>query len=108
MRDSFPNFRGDKKRGQSPLLVPTVFLVILIQNNPYSSVSYFGVAPNKGGSNGKKKKKKSACNTEDLGLSPGSGKSLGEGNGNPLQYSFLENSTEYPGRSMEWQRAGYR
>ena len=58
MRDSFPNFRGDKKRGQSPLLVPTVFLVILIQNNPYSSVSYFGVAPNKGGSNGKKKKKK--------------------------------------------------
>ena len=27
----------------------------------------------------------------DLGLIPGSGRSPGEGNGNPLQYSFLEN-----------------
>ena len=27
----------------------------------------------------------------DAGLSPGSGKSLGEGNGNPLHYSCLEN-----------------
>jgi len=28
----------------------------------------------------------------DLGLIPGSGRSPGEGNGNPLQYSCLENS----------------
>ena len=27
------------------------------------------------------------CNEEDLGLIPGSGRSPGEGNGNPLQYS---------------------
>jgi len=27
----------------------------------------------------------------DPGLIPGSGRSLGEGNGNPLQYSYLEN-----------------
>ena len=33
----------------------------------------------------------SACNAEDLGLIPGSGRSPGEGNGNPLQYSCLEN-----------------
>ena len=33
----------------------------------------------------------SACNTGDLGLIPESGRSLGEGNGNPLQYSCLEN-----------------
>ena len=32
-----------------------------------------------------------ACNAEDLGLIPGSGRSPGEGNGNPLQYSHLEN-----------------
>ena len=32
-----------------------------------------------------------ACNTGDLGLIPGSGRSPGEGNGNPLQYSCLEN-----------------
>ena len=33
----------------------------------------------------------SACNVGDLGSIPGSGRSPGEGNGNPLQYSFLEN-----------------
>ena len=33
----------------------------------------------------------SACNAGDPGLIPGSGRSPGEGNGNPLQYSCLEN-----------------
>ena len=35
--------------------------------------------------------KESACNAGDPGLNPGSGRSPGEGNGNPLQYSCLEN-----------------
>ena len=35
--------------------------------------------------------KVSACNVGDLGLIPGSGRSPGEGNGNPLQYSCFEN-----------------
>ena len=35
--------------------------------------------------------KASASNAGDLGLIPGSGRSPGEGNGNPLQYSCLEN-----------------
>ena len=35
--------------------------------------------------------KESACNAGDLALIPGSGRSLGEGNGNPLQYSCLGN-----------------
>ena len=35
--------------------------------------------------------KASACNARDLGSIPGSGRSPGEGNGNPLQYSCLEN-----------------
>ena len=35
--------------------------------------------------------KASACNEGDLGLIPGLGRSPGEGNGNPLQYSCLEN-----------------
>ena len=30
----------------------------------------------------------------DLGLIPGSGRSPGEGNGNPLEYSYLENSMD--------------
>ena len=35
--------------------------------------------------------KESACNAGDLGLIPGLGRSPGEGNGKPLQYSCLEN-----------------
>jgi len=35
--------------------------------------------------------KESTCSAEDLGSIPGSGRSPGEGNGNPLQYSCLEN-----------------
>ena len=38
--------------------------------------------------------KESACNAGDLGSIPGSGRSPGEGNGNPLQYSCLENSMD--------------
>ena len=38
--------------------------------------------------------KESACNAGDLDLIPGSGRSPGEGNGNPLQYSCLENSMD--------------
>ena len=43
-----------------------------------------------GGSDGKA----SACNVRDLGSIPLSGGSPGEGNGNPLQYSCLENSMD--------------
>ena len=43
-----------------------------------------------GGSDGKA----SACNAGDPGLIPGSGRSPGEGNGNPLQYSCLKNSID--------------
>ena len=35
--------------------------------------------------------KESTCNAGDPGLIPGSGRSPGEGNGNPLEYSCLEN-----------------
>ena len=43
--------------------------------------------------------KASAYNVGDLGLIPGSGRSPGEGNGNPLQYSCLEN----PMNEEAWQ-----
>ena len=43
-----------------------------------------------GGSDGKE----SACNAGDPGLIPESGRSSGEGNGNSLQYSCLENSMD--------------
>ena len=51
------------------------------------SLNYMGFP---GGSEGKV----SACNAGDPGLIPGSGRSPGEGNGNPLQYSCLENSMD--------------
>ena len=47
------------------------------------------------GSNGKE----SACNARDLGSFSGSGRSLGEGNGSPLQYSCLENPMD---RGVWW------
>ena len=43
-----------------------------------------------GGSDGKE----SACTVGDPGLIPGSGKSPGEGIGNPFQYSHLQNSMD--------------
>ena len=43
-----------------------------------------------GGSAGKG----STCQEGDVSLIPGSGRSLGEGNGNPLQYSCLGNLME--------------
>ena len=43
-----------------------------------------------GGSDGKEP----TCNAGDLGSIPGSGRSLGEGNGYPLQYSGPENSMD--------------
>ena len=39
--------------------------------------------------------KESACNAGDLGSIPGLGRSPGERKGFPLQYSGLENSTNY-------------
>ena len=38
--------------------------------------------------------KEPACNAGDPGSIPGSGRSPGEGNGYPLQYSCLENSMD--------------
>ena len=41
--------------------------------------------------------KERACNAGDPGLIPGSGRSPGEGTGNPLQYSCLENPMDRGG-----------
>ena len=44
--------------------------------------------------------KASACSAGDPGSIPGSGRSPGEGNGNPLQYSCLKNSMDCRLRSL--------
>ena len=58
-----------------------------------------------GGSDGKE----SACSVGDLGFIPGLGRSPGEGNGNPLECSCLENSMDggawratFHGDAMSW------
>ena len=69
---------------------------------------YLGVG-SPGGSDGKE----SACNVGDPGLIPGLGRSPGEGNGYPLQYSCLENSMNrgtwwatVHGSAKTWTRLG--
>ena len=58
----------------------------------YMASSYMPLiyATSYGGSNSKEP----ICNVGDLGSIPGLGRSPGEGNGNPLQYSCLKNSTD--------------
>ena len=59
--------------------------------------------------------KESACNAGDPSSIPGSGRSPGEGNSNPFQYSCLENPMEREAwraavhvlQSMGLQRAGH-
>ena len=58
---------------------------ILTKNLIYSMYTVSFDFP--GGSDGKE----SACNVGGLGSIPGSERSPGEGNNNPLQYSCLEN-----------------
>ena len=71
--------------------------------------STFNVSSNScfpGGSDGKA----SAYNAGDWGSISGSGRSPGEGNGNPLQYSYLENPMDGGAcrlQSMGSQRVGY-
>ena len=61
---------------------------MLLLNTLKSSADFLGFP---GGSHSKME---SAYNARDLGSIPGSGRSPGEGNGNPPQYSCLENSMD--------------
>ena len=58
-----------------------------IQNTPLFAIIYMHTKDFPGGSYGKV----SACNLGDLGSVSESERSPGEGNGNPLQYSYLQN-----------------
>ena len=92
---------GVRSRRQSVLLccwqpeLPRKLVFNTIQPNIHLSCR-FGRKPHSvplafpGGPDGKT----SSCNAEDPGLIPGLRRSLGEGNGNPLQCSCLENSTD--------------
>ena len=66
------------------IILNIISLSVLIHLATYNTVIVLGFP---GGSGGKE----SACNAGDPGLIPGSGRSLQEGTGNPLQYSCLGN-----------------
>ena len=57
------------------------------RNVTFNTSSALGFSYGSGG-------EESACNAGDLGLIPGLGRSPGEGDGYPLQYSSLENSRD--------------
>ena len=73
----------------SLFIVSISFPLVKVQISSYyhSSLSF----PGGSGS------KESTCNVRDQGSIPGLGRSPGEENGNPLQYSCLENSTNRGG-----------
>ena len=55
--------------------------------------------------------KESACNAGDrgdAGLIPGSGRALGGGHGNPLQYSCLENPMDRERTLAGWSPWGHK
>ena len=69
--------------------IPTIKAINIFLTSPvFLPLSLLRDFP--GGSDGKE----SACNMGDLSLIPGSERSPGEGNGNLLQYSCLENSMD--------------
>ena len=78
------------KRGFFTTQLPEKSFLPLLTPAPRSFVAGF---PSEGfpmGSDGKE----SVCNVGDLGSIPGLGRSPGEGEGYPLQYSGLENSMD--------------
>ena len=77
---------GDCERVQSGSCAPA----LLCCREALGDVVYCSL-PEVGTKLNKQEVKASACNAGDLGSIPGSGRCPGEGNGNPLQYSCLEN-----------------
>ena len=76
------------------IFLPAILISACVSSSPAIIITnnYTGGFP--GGSDGKE----SACSSGDPGLILGLGRSPEEGNGNPFQYSCLENSrTEEPG-----------
>ena len=77
-----------------------MFLIVILVNKLHTEIEgilffFIHTFNFPGGSEGKE----SACNVGDPGMIPALGRSPGEGNGNPLQYSCLEIPwTEEPGR----------
>ena len=81
-----------RKRQLAQWLALTQLVVIGLKAKRFQQEAAFGSQVMlKGGFSDSSVGKESAYNVGELGSIPGSGRSPGEGNGNPLQYSCLEN-----------------
>ena len=89
-----------KKNALESVLMRWTELEPIIQNEVSQKEKHqYSILTHIDGFPGGSEVKSSVCNAGDLGSIPGSGRSPGEGNGNPLQCSCLENPrTEEPGR----------
>ena len=75
--------KGQRETTKSQTTTSTTTTKTWVVTSPFKKINL--CLP--GGSEGTE----SACNAGDLGLIPGSGRCPGEGNGYPVQYSYLEN-----------------
>ena len=87
----------EEVRGESANLISAAFLSLPAVKLGSPKETWRKPKDFPGGSDGKE----SACNAGDLVSIPGCGRSRGEGNGNPLQYSCLEISMD---RAAWWRR----
>ena len=84
------NFNEFKLKFELPQVVQATALVSM-EDNILKFVLNISLLHKTMGFTGGSYGKNSTCNAGDLGLILGSGRSPGEGNGSPLQYSLLEN-----------------
>ena len=100
---SFPVMPGPMQELYTVALMGRWSLAIVSAKDHLTSISFKGFP---GGSDGKE----FACNVGGLSSIPGLGRSPGEGNDNPLQYSGLENSMDrgawWTTQSMGSQKVG--
>ena len=82
-----------------PLHGPLVIAHHCFLNTSCVAPLFMGFLPSSMGFPDSSNGRESACNARDPGLIPESGRSPGEGNGNPLQYSCPENPMN---RRVQW------
>ena len=84
----FPPFAALNIHGQVFVWIPIFSFEVHIPRTEW--LGHMGILGFPGGSDSKEL----SCNAQDLGLIPGSGRSLGKGNDNPLHYYCLEDSMD--------------
>ena len=77
---------GSPYENQGPRIIKEIFKIMKLEDFQVPISKFITNYSNSGS-----EVKASACNEGDLGSIPGLGRSPGEGKGNPLQYSCLEN-----------------